>query len=125
MTRPSSRPLVFAATVLSAIACLHVGIALAGPEAYAFFGAPDLAALEARGAPGPDRITWALVAVFALCAYYALAGAGLAPRRPPLLRLGLVAIGLIFTVRGLALGPEIVGLLDPSARPRLTPASQL
>lgn len=125
MTQPSSRPLVVAAIALAGIALLHAGIALAGPAAYEYFGAPDLAAREARGGPWPDRITWALVGVFALCAYYALAGAGRAPWRPPLLRLGLVAIGAVFTLRGLALGPELVGLLDGAARPPLTPAHGL
>ena len=102
--------LLLAATLCFGIALLHVAIIFAGPDAYAYFGAPDLGIAERRGSPVPDRITWVLVALFSGCGYYALAGAGRAAWRPPLLALALVVIGGVFTMRGLALAPELLAL---------------
>lgn len=118
MTQSSRAPLLLvAATLLAGIALLHVVITFAGPDAYVYFGAPQLGVAEARGSPVPDRITWVLVVAFGLCAYYALAGAGVASRRPPLLAVGLLAIGSVFTLRGLMLGPELVALAGSGVGP--------
>ena len=104
------RSLLLASGVCFGIALLHVAIIFAGPEAYVYFGAPDLGIAERRGSLTPDRITWVLVVLFSGCGYYALAGAGHARWRPPLLALGLVVVGGVFTMRGLALAPEVLAL---------------
>ena len=109
MDRTASRLLLYAAGLSFAIALLHVGIIFGGSAAYTYFGAPELAPLEAAGSPVPDLLTAALALVFAVCGAYALAGAGRI-RRLPLLPLGLWGIGAVFTLRGLALGPELVRL---------------
>jgi hypothetical protein len=121
LPRPQSRRWLMAAAALSAaIALLHVAVILSGPSAYAFFGAPDLGALEAGGSRVPDLVTAGIVAVFALWAYYAWAGAGRSIRRPPLLLAGLFTIGAIYTLRGLAVVPEILSLVrgNPPFPPR-------
>jgi hypothetical protein len=115
MARSSRDPLLVAAALCFGIALLHVGVVFGGPSAYVYFAAPELGAAEARGSPVPDRITWVLVAAFGLCGHYALAGARRARWRPPLLAWGLVAIGAVFTLRGLLLGPELVALARPDA----------
>lgn len=115
MSRPShgTRLLLIAAASFFGIALLHVVVIYSGPGAYSYFGAPHLGLAESRGSPVPDRITWGLVAAFGLCGYYALAGAGLAAWRPPLLASGLLVVGVAFTVRGLMLLPELVALARP------------
>jgi hypothetical protein len=107
--RTRSRWLVLGACLSFAIALLHLGIIFAGPEAYTYFGAADLAPLEAAGSSVPDAITAGLVAVFAVFGCYALAGAGHV-RRLPLLVFALLAISAVYTLRGLALFPELVQL---------------
>jgi hypothetical protein len=92
----------------AAVAALHVVIAFAGPVAYRYFGAgEDMARQAEAGSFVPAALTLFLAAVFAVFALYAFSGAG-AVRRLPLLRTGLVTIGLIFTLRGLALIPELI-----------------
>ncbi len=112
--RIRSRWLVLGACLSFGVALLHLGIIFAGPDAYTYFGAPDLAPREAAGSPVPDAITAGLVAVFAVFGCYALAGAGHV-RRLPLLGLALLAIGAVYTVRGLALFPELVRLARGTA----------
>jgi hypothetical protein len=113
----SGRPWLVGAGVLSAsIAALHLGIIVAGPPAYTFFGAADLAPLAAAGSPVPALLTAGLALLFTVWTWYAWAGAGLV-RRPPLLRLGLWVIGAIYTGRGLALFPELLALWRGNAPP--------
>lgn len=112
--------LKLAATASFAIAILHLAIIFLGPEAYAWFGAPDLAALEAKGSRTPDLLTLVLVAVFAVFGLYALSGAG-AFRRLPLLAVGLIAIGTIYTLRGLGVITDLLQL----ARGDAVPARQI
>ena len=110
------RLLLAAAGLSAAVAMLHLGIIFAGPAAYAYFGAPDLARVESAGSSVPDVVTAGLVLVFAAFAYYALAGAGWARRRPPLLRLGLASIGTLYTLRGLVFVPQLLQLASGVAR---------
>lgn len=105
-----SRWLTFAAALCFAIALLHAAIIFLGPDAYAYFGAPQLGRAEAAGLWYPDWMTAALVLVFAAFGTYALSGAGRV-RRLPLLRTALVAIGAVFTLRGLALFVELAQLV--------------
>lgn len=107
--RTRSRWLVLGAFLSFAIALLHLGIIFAGPDAYTYFGAVELAPLEAAGSPVPDAITAGLVAVFGVFGVYALAGEGHV-RPLPLLVFALLAIGLVYTLRGLVLFPQLLQL---------------
>jgi hypothetical protein len=110
---PHSRWLTAAAALCFGIALLHGAIIFMGPDAYAYFGAAELGVAERRGSVMPDVVTAVLVLVFATFGAYALSGAGRI-RRLPLLGVALVLIGAVFTLRGLALFPEIVRLASGS-----------
>lgn len=106
----SERMWLVGAGVLSAsIAAVHVGIIVAGPRAYVYFGAGDLAPMAAAGSPIPALLTGGIALLFVVWTWYAFAGAGLV-RRPPLLWLGLWVIGGIYTARGLAIVPELLAI---------------
>ena len=90
-----------------AVAVLHVLIIFIGAPAYAYFGAAGLASRAAAGSPMPALITGGLVVLFALAGAYALAAAG-SLHRLPLLRVVLIAIGVIYTLRGLPALPQVV-----------------
>jgi hypothetical protein len=102
----SSRWLTLAAALCFAIALLHGAMIFMGPYGYAYFGAPQLGRAEAAGYAYPDQMAVGLVLIFAAFGAYALSGAGRV-RRLPLLRVGLVLIGAVFTLRGLALFVEL------------------
>ena len=108
--------LVLAAALSFAIALLHLAIIFMGPQAYTYFGAADLGALEAQGSRIPDLVTLVLVAVFAVFGLYALSGAGVI-RRLPLLATGLVVIGSIYTLRGLVVVPDLIRLVQGAGYP--------
>jgi hypothetical protein len=108
--------LIFAAALSFAIALLHLAIIFLGPEAYTYFGAADLGALEAQGSRMPDLLTLILVGVFAAFGFYALSGAGVI-RRLPLLATGLIAIGSIYTLRGLVVIPDLIRLVHGAGYP--------
>ena len=97
-----------AAGVASAlVALLHVAIIFAGGAGYRYFGAgEELARLDEQGSLVPDAITAFLVAIFGTWAAYAFSGAGLLPKLP-FRRFCLVAIGVVYTLRGLAIVPEM------------------
>ncbi len=102
MALTGSSFLIFAAA-LSAIAALaHVGVVLGGPDWYRFFGAGEgMARLAAQGSWYPVVVTLGVASVLALWSAYALSGAGVLPRLP-LLKLALVGISVIYTLRGVA-----------------------
>lgn len=102
-------PLFLAGAGSILIALLHVVIILVGPDGYRYFGAGQLAPLAERGSLVPALLTAVIAAVFAVWGAYALSGARFLPRLP-LLRTGLLAIGSIYTLRGLAIIPESVQL---------------
>jgi hypothetical protein len=97
-----SIPLRLAAASNAAIALLHLAIIFLGAPAYRYFGAADMATLAERGSAVPALVTAGLTVVFVVFALYAWSGAG-SMRRLPLLGLGLWAIGVIYTLRGLIL----------------------
>lgn len=113
---PPSRWLTAAAALCFAIALLHAAMIFMEPHVYGYFGAPQLGRAEAAGYAYPDVMTAGLVLVFAAFGAYALSGAGRI-RRLPLLPAALVLIGAVFTVRGLALLPELAGLASGSGVP--------
>jgi hypothetical protein len=111
----SSRWLTAAAVLCFGIALLHAAIIFMGPEAYTYFGAPpELARFDARGSMIPDLQAAGLALIFAAFGAYALSGAGRI-RRLPLLRLGLVVIGAVFTLRGLALFVQLAQMVSGTA----------
>jgi hypothetical protein len=99
-----------------AIALIHLGIIFAGGPAYVYFGAADLAVLAQAGSPVPALLTVCLTIVFIVFGVYALSGAGVV-RRLPLLRLGLLAIGAVYTLRGLIVILDILRLVRGAGYP--------
>lgn len=121
-TNPRGTParwLDAAALGAALVALLHLAIIFAEPSAYAYFGAPEFSVLKAAGSPLPDAVTVGLVLVFGGFAAYALSGAGRV-RRLPLLEAALLAVGAVFTLRGLALFYELAMLArgEPGIPPR-------
>jgi hypothetical protein len=111
------RLLLIAAAASFLVAALHVVIPVAGPSWYRYFGAPSLAAEVERGAAfRPAAMTLTFAAIFALWGLYAAAGAGYG-RRPPLLRAGLLTIGVVYALRGLFFIPQTLGLLAGRSGP--------
>ena len=108
----SGRRALLAAGLLSTgIALLHVIIIFGGAPAYRYFGAGEQMARQAEaGSYFPGLLTATVTLFFAVFAFYAFAGATVAPR-PPLLRTGLILIGVIYTLRGLLLAPQLVAYL--------------
>ena len=102
--------LVTAALGSFVVAALHLVIIFVGARGYRFFDAPDLAVLAERGSPLPAVVTAGLVLVFTAWGLYALSGAGLF-RPLPLLRPALTLIAAVYSLRGLVLIPELLGLI--------------
>lgn len=109
MRRIGRESLILAAIGSFAVALLHLVIIPIGAPAYRYFGAPDLAVLEERGSWTPALLTLVLVVIFSVFGLYALSGARKI-RRLPLLLTGLIAIGSLYALRGLAVFPELVYL---------------
>ncbi len=101
-------PWLVAGGVLSAAAAiLHLAVIAGGPDWYRFFGAGEgMARMAERGMLQPTLITLGIVAILAVWAAYAFAGAGLI-RRLPLMRTALVAISAVYLLRGLVLAPML------------------
>ena len=104
---PLPRLLLRAAGASSvAIALLHVVIILVGGPGYRYFGAgEEMARAAEAGSLFPAALTAGIAMVFLAFGCYAFSATGIG-RRLPLLRAGLVVIGLIFTLRGLAVFPQ-------------------
>ncbi|MEO9467773.1 hypothetical protein [Parasphingorhabdus sp.] len=104
--------LLFIGGILSLLASLlHIGVIIGGPDWYRFFGAgEELAKMAEKGSLYPAAITFGIAVVLAAWAWFAFAGAGLV-WKPPLLRTGLIAISLVYLLRGLVLLPML--LLSP------------
>jgi hypothetical protein len=97
--------LIAAAALSGAAALLHLATIAGGPAWYRFLGAGErMARLAEAGSPRPALITLGIAAVLAAWSAYALAGAGLIPRLP-LMRSALVAISVVYLLRGLILFP--------------------
>lgn len=112
------RLLTLAGAGTAAIAVLHVVIPLMGGPAYRYFGAGEPMAKAAEaGSWRPAALTLVIALVFLVFSLYAFAGASHV-RRPPLLRAGLIGIGLLFTLRGLSVLPQaMVWLRQPATIP--------
>jgi hypothetical protein len=91
------------AGILNAAAALaHLACIFGGPPWYRFFGAGErMARLVERGSMRPALITLTITTILAVWSAFALSGAGLIARLP-LLRPVLMAITIIYLLRGLA-----------------------
>ena len=102
----------------AAIAVLHVIVIVIGPAGYRYFGAPDeFARMTEAGSPSPAILTALFAIIFAVWAVYGFGGARMI-QRPPMVRLGLVVISGVYTLRGMSAVPEALLLMrNPSAFP--------
>lgn len=108
--------LVFGGIGSLAVALVHAAAIVLGAPAYRFLGAPQLAPLAEQGSLLPPLLTAGLVLLFTLWALYAFSGAGLV-RRLPGVSGGLVAIGAIYSLRGLVVIVQLARLLQGRAEP--------
>jgi hypothetical protein len=113
---PPSRWLTAAAALCFVIALVHLALIFMSPYAYGFVGVPQLGRAKAAGYAYPDLMSAGLTLIFAAFGAYALSGAGRI-RRLPLLRVALVLIGAVFTLRGLVLFPQLVQLAAGDGAP--------
>lgn len=99
-----------------AIAVIHIGIIVVGAPAYLYFGAADLAVLATAGSAVPPLLMLVLIVLFIGFGLYALSGAGRI-RPLPLVALGLISIGGIYTLRGLIVVLDILRLIRGAGYP--------
>jgi hypothetical protein len=98
------------------VALLHLVIIFVGAPAYRYFGAgEDMATAAESGSAFPAMMTLVLVAVFTIWGLYAFSGAGVI-RRLPLLRIALLLIGAIYTLRGVAVFQQIFQIVTSSVQ---------
>jgi hypothetical protein len=96
------------------VALLHILIIFVGAPAYRYFGAPEGYARAAEhGSVFPALRTLVLVTIFTIWGLYAFSGAGVI-RRLPLLRIALLLIGIIYTLRGVFVFQQIFQILTSS-----------
>ena len=99
-----------------AVALLHLVIVFVGAPAYRYFGAgEEMAAAAESGSAFPAVLTLVLAVVFAVWGLYALSGAGII-RRLPLLKIALILIGAVYTLRGIAVFQQIFQTATASAK---------
>jgi putative oxidoreductase len=94
--------LIVGALLSFVAAGLHIVIIIGGPNWYRAFGAGEaMANMAEAGLFKPTLITACIAAILTIWGCYALSGAGLIVKLP-LLKLVLIAITVIYLVRGLA-----------------------
>ena len=94
--------LILAGTFNAVAAILHVGCIYFGAPWYRFFGAgEEMARMAEKGSIKPTLITLVIVFVLAAWAAYAYSAAGLFALLP-LTKFALIAISLIYAIRGIA-----------------------
>ncbi len=102
MEKENNRFLFTAGMASLIIAILHAVMIYVGPEAYRFFEAgEDMVRMANEGSWIPPAVTTGLIGIFTIFALYAFSG-GRILKPLPFLRPILFLIGLIFTLRGLA-----------------------
>ncbi len=98
-----------------AVALLHIVIIFVGASAYRYFGAgEDMATAAESGSAFPALLTLVLAAIFAIWGFYGLSGAGII-RRLPLLKIALILIGAVYTLRGVAVFQQLFQIATSSA----------
>jgi hypothetical protein len=90
-----------------AVALLHVVAIFIGAPAYRYLGAgEDMATAAESGSAFPALLTLFLVVIFAIWGFYGLSGAGVI-RRLPLLKIALLLIGVVYTLRGVVVFQQL------------------
>ncbi len=98
-----------------AVALLHVVIIFVGASAYRYFGAgEEMATAAESGSAFPAVLTLFLVVIFAIWGFCGLSGAGVI-RRLPLLKIALILIGAVYTLRGVAVFQQLFQIATSSA----------
>ena len=103
--------LILGGSISTAIALLHIAIIFGGAPAYRYFGAgEEMAQMASSGSVLPALITLFIAVILVLWGLYAFSGAGLI-RYLPLLRIGLVVIASIYTLRGIGVIPQVAWMI--------------
>lgn len=112
--RMKNQWLILGGILSFAVALLHVIIIFIGAPAYRYFGAgEDMATAAESGSAFPALLTLFLVAIFAIWGFYGLSGAGVI-RRLPLLKIALILIGAVYTLRGVAVFQQLFQIATSS-----------
>ena len=102
MTLPANPALLVAGAGSLAAGVAHLACIVGGPDWYRFFGAGEaMARAVEQGRWQPHVMTAVIAIVLFGWAWFAFAAAGQMPR-PPLLRIGLIAITLVLLLRAAA-----------------------
>jgi hypothetical protein len=102
VTPPANPALLVAGAGSVAAGVAHLACIVGGPDWYRFFGAGEgMARAVEQGRWQPHVMTAVIAIVLFGWAWFAFAAAGLVPR-PPLLRIGLIAITLVLLLRAAA-----------------------
>jgi hypothetical protein len=105
MILDARRTLIPCGFASAALALFHVGCIFVGAPAYRYFNAgEDMALMAEAGSAVPALVTLAIAVVLSTFAAYAFSGAGVIARLP-FLKIGLLVVGGIYTLRGLFLLP--------------------
>ena len=98
-----------------AVALLHVVMIFIGAPAYRYFGAgEEMARAAESGSAFPALLTLFLAAIFAVWGFYGLSGAKVI-RRLPLLKIALILVGAVYTLRGAAVLQQLFQIAASSA----------
>jgi len=106
----SNYSLVLGSSASFLISLLHIALTI-HPKLYRYFNAAELAEIHEKGSPFTVLVTLGLVLMFILWGVYGLSGAGLL-QPLPLLKASLIAIGVIYMLRGLMLPSEIIRVIQ-------------
>lgn len=94
--------LLISGTLSAIAALLHLGCIYFGASWYRFFGAgEEMALLADQGSYQPTIVTLGIFSILSLWSLYAFSAAGIIFRLP-FIRLVLILITLIYSVRGIA-----------------------
>ena len=112
--RMKNRWLILGGVLSFAVALLHVVMIFIGAPAYRYFGAgEDMATAAESGSAFPALLTLFLAGIFAIWGFYGLSGAGVIWRLP-LLKIALILIGAIYTLRGVAVFQQLFQIATSS-----------
>jgi len=113
--RMKNQWLILGGILSFAVALLHVVIIFIGAPAYRYFGAgEDMATAAESGSAFPALLTLFLAGIFAIWGFYGLSGAEVI-RRLPLLKIALILIGAVYTLRGVAVFQQLFQIATSSA----------
>jgi hypothetical protein len=114
MILDARRTLIACGVASAALVLFHIGCIFVGAPAYRYFNAgEDIALMAEAGSPIPALVTLGIAAVLSTFAAYAFSGAGIIGRLP-FLKIGVLAVGGVYTLRGLFLFPcLIVAVISP------------